>query len=95
MFKFSDGGLITGALSGGGGNNTLDYSPRTTAIVVNLQTNAATSIGGGYTAIQSFVGGHSVADQLIGLLNSANTFNITGPNSGTVNGASDSVRSRI
>lgn len=63
-FVFPDGASVPGALNGGGGNNTLDYSAYTTAVSVNLLTSAAT----GTASIASFsnVIGGSSNDTLIG-----------------------------
>lgn len=41
-FVFPDGASTSGALNGGGGSNTLDYSAYTTAVSVNLLTSTAT-----------------------------------------------------
>lgn len=85
-FKFGQGAFVSGTLSGGGGNNTLDYSGRSDAIQLNLQTSTATGIGGGYVAIQNLVGSSSTADKLIGT-NVATNWNITAGNTGNVNGS--------
>jgi len=85
-FKFSTGAFVSGTLSGGGGNNTLDYSPRSDAIQVNLQTSTATAIGGGYISIQNLVGSSNTADKLIGT-NATTNWNITAGNTGNVNGS--------
>jgi hypothetical protein len=84
-FQFKDGSSISGVVNGGGGNDTLDYSGRTANIVTNLQTNSSTAIGGGFSFIENLVGSSSTADMLIGA-DAANIFNITGANSGNVNG---------
>lgn len=84
-FQMSDSGVISGTLSGGGGLNKLDYSSRSAAILLNLATNSVTSVGGGYTAIQSFTGSKAVGDQIIGA-NSNTAWDISGSNSGDVNG---------
>ncbi len=84
-FRLLTPGFVSGVINGGLGSNTVDYSQRTNGAVINLQTGAATSIGGGFTAIQSFIGSSGADDLLIGA-NTANTWNITGGNSGNVNG---------
>jgi hypothetical protein len=55
-FVFSDGAGIDGALTGGGAD-TLDYSPYTTSVVVNLQTGFATGVGGSVSGITVVFGG--------------------------------------
>src|SRR5262249_3094505 len=46
-FVFGDGAGVSGNVTGGsGGANTLDYSAYTTSVYVNLQTFAATGVGG-------------------------------------------------
>ena len=88
-FRFVPSGFVSGKLNGGTGQNGIDYSQLTTGIVFNLQTRAATAIGGGFQNIQSVVGssGSSDAsnDTLIGA-DSNTSWNITGPNSGSLNG---------
>jgi Ca2+-binding RTX toxin-like protein len=64
-FKFTAAGSLSGTVNGGAGTNTLDYSARTSDVTVNLVTGAATSIGGGVTAIQNVNGG-SGNDRLTG-----------------------------
>lgn len=84
-FGFAAGGSVSGTLEGNGGTNILNYSGKTTAISVNLQTGAASAVGQGYLNIQGVVGGSSSGDTLTGT-NTVNTWNITGPNSGNLNG---------
>ena len=88
-FKFSETGFINGSVNGGLGFNTLDYSPRTDGIVLNLQTNSATAVGAGFLQIQNLIGSSSEIsshfDTLIGP--NANTeWNITAANTGNLNG---------
>ena len=88
-FKFTGAGFINGSVNGGLGYNTLDYSPRTDGIVLNLQNNSSTAIGGGFLLIQNVIGSSSETsshfDTLIGP--NANTeWNITGANAGNLNG---------
>jgi hypothetical protein len=44
-------------MDGGGGTNTLDYSAYMGNIIVNLQLNSATGVGGGIANIQNVTGG--------------------------------------
>jgi PKD domain len=83
VFVFSPGFTIAGNLSGGTGGGTLNYTGYTTAVTVNLQTNKATGVTGLATNLDGASGG-SGTNTLIGA-NTANTWNITGANSGTVN----------
>ena len=55
-FMLSDGASIAGALIGGDGIDTADYSAYTTDIMVDLQTNKATHTGG-FDTVESFIGG--------------------------------------
>ncbi|WP_397570756.1 beta strand repeat-containing protein [Schlesneria sp. T3-172] len=88
-FKFSAAGFVSGSINGGLGLNTLDYSGRTESIVVNLQTNSATAVGGGFLLIQNLVGSSgatpSAFDTLIGT-NLATDWSITSGNTGNLNG---------
>jgi acrosin len=83
-FKFADNIGVSGTVNGGGGTDTLDYSAYTSAhaVTVNLQTSAATNLGG-FTSITNFVGGAG-SDTLTGA-NTANTWNLTGANTGNIN----------
>jgi len=56
-FAFSNGASVSGSINGGSGSNTLDDSNYTTTVNINLTTNTATSIGGGFSNIQCFLGG--------------------------------------
>jgi hypothetical protein len=55
-FWFDDGASVAGNLTGGGAD-TLDYTPYTTSVVVDLQTSSATGVGGTLSGIASVVGG--------------------------------------
>lgn len=83
------GGFESGTIQGGKGSNTLDYSAGTSGVIVNLQKLTATGIGGGFGQIQNFVGSNGPDvpnyDFLIGA-DTANTWSISGKNSGTLNG---------
>jgi hypothetical protein len=69
-FRFFPGGDIAGTISGGGGDDELDYSALDEPITINLQTFAAPHINGGgaggFSSIRGLVGGMSLADTLIG-----------------------------
>jgi hypothetical protein len=58
-FVFDDGAGVDGIIDGGGGTNTLDYSPYTSSLLVDLQTGFATGVGGGIANIQNVTGGSS------------------------------------
>jgi hypothetical protein len=62
-FKFVTGGSVTGAINGGGGVNTLDYSAYVGDIVVDLALGTATAVSGGIANIQNVTG--SQGDDLI------------------------------
>jgi len=83
-FVFSNGAGITGAINGGAGTNTLDYSLYSTAVSVNIATGIATNITGGFTNIQNFIGGMTLTDTLTGP-NTANTWMITNVDEGSIN----------
>jgi autotransporter-associated beta strand protein len=85
-FQFGAAGRVPLLVDGGGGSNTLDYSiDGGAAVVVNLQTQAASRVkggaGGGFRNIQSVVGSSAAADVLIGQ-NVATLWQITGGNAG-------------
>jgi hypothetical protein len=90
LFRFQSGGTVPAVLDGGGGVNTLDYSPNGgMAATVNLQLRAASRIkggaAGGYGNIHHFIGSGSAGDNLVGA-NTLNNWNITAANAGNVNG---------
>jgi hypothetical protein len=58
-FLFYDGASVDGAINGGGGTNTLDYSGYSSSVIVDLQTGFATGVGGGVWNIQNVNGGTS------------------------------------
>jgi hypothetical protein len=83
-FTFSPGAKLAGNIDGGGGiADAIDYANYGAAVTVKLQTLTATGTAG-LANVESFVGS-AKADTLIGL-NQANQWNITGANTGTVNG---------
>ena len=83
-FKFAPGGFLSGAINGGGGVNTLDYSQLTSSVVVNLQSTISTGVGGGVYSVQNIIGSASNNDTLVGA-NIANTWKITARDSGNIN----------
>ncbi len=83
-YIFEDGASITGNITGG--SNVLDYSANTTGISVNLNTNTATGVTGTVSNIVNVIGGTG-SDTLTGA-DSANAWNITGVNAGSVSGVS-------
>jgi hypothetical protein len=56
-FVFADGAGVDGTIDGGVGTNTLDYSAYSSSVLVDLQTGAATGVGGGIANIQNVNGG--------------------------------------
>ncbi|MBE9128263.1 filamentous hemagglutinin N-terminal domain-containing protein, partial [Coleofasciculus sp. LEGE 07081] len=82
-FIFNDGITISGTINGQGGTDTLDYSNYTTDPMVNLG-----ALGG--VSIEQVVGSTNAQSTLIGT-NTDNTWQITGANSGTVNGTLDFI----
>jgi hypothetical protein len=78
-------GSLSGALDGGAGLDTLDYSGRATAVSVNLQTGTATSLGS-FANIEELLGSASVDDQLTGR-DEASDWNITEDFGGNIGGA--------
>ena len=76
-FVFADGASLSGAISGGAGSNTLNFSAEASPVVVNLAT-------GGYALFQNVIGG-SATDTLIGP-NSTNVWDVTNNGSGDLNG---------
>ncbi|MEQ9368053.1 MAG: CHAT domain-containing protein [Coleofasciculus chthonoplastes F3-SA18-01] len=77
-FSLNDGVTFTGTVDGGTGTDTLDYSTYTSPLTVNLAV-----LGG--TNIEQVQGTVNATSSLIAN-NTANTWTITGSNSGTVNG---------
>jgi hypothetical protein len=54
-FLFDDGATLSGNLAGG--SDTLDYSPYSTTVIVDLQTGIATGVAGSVSGIVNVVGG--------------------------------------
>jgi ELWxxDGT repeat protein len=97
-FKFADGATLRGAIVGGAGSNTLDYSAYTRGRTITLTMPGLTpgssngteaSLSGGFQNITAVVGSASTTsfDTLTGP-NAASTWNLTGANAGSVNGLS-------
>ena len=82
------GGSVPGFIDGGPGAGvaTLDYSALAGPVTVNLQSGTADDIGGTFSNINNFVGSASTANTLIGP-DAGATWDITGANSGSVNGS--------
>jgi hypothetical protein len=77
-FVFSEQASISSIINGNGGTDTLDYSAFTSPLTVNLQTIGA-------VGIEQIIGTTAAPSTLIGT-NTPSTWNITGSNSGSVNG---------
>ena len=58
-FVFADGAGVDGAIDGGGGTNSLDYSAYSSSVIVDLQTGSAAGVGSGIVnnSIQNVTGG--------------------------------------
>jgi hypothetical protein len=57
LFAFANGASVSGAVNGGGGTNSLDYSAYTSRVLVDLKIGSATGVGGGIANIQIVAGG--------------------------------------
>jgi len=84
-FVLEDGAGVDGAVIGGGGINTLDYTAYTTAVLVNLTTGSATGTAG--TSDIAVIMGGSASDTLTGPITNA-TWTLNGLNAGDVGGVS-------
>ncbi len=79
---------VSGVIDGGGGADTLNFSGRTTAVTVTMEAsgpNRATATGG-WTDIGTVIGSSATTNTLVGA-NTTNTWDLTGPNAGTLDGA--------
>jgi murein DD-endopeptidase MepM/ murein hydrolase activator NlpD/Ca2+-binding RTX toxin-like protein len=85
LFKFQQGGSLSGNLQGGGGNNGVSYANTAGPVDVNLQSGSATKIGGKFSGMTTFTGSSSSADHLTGP-DSANLWHVGGNNGLTLNG---------
>jgi len=74
---------LSGNLDGDDGSDVLNYAARTTAVTVDLGAGTATGIDGIFSNIESLVGS-GADDNLIGG-DTANTWNLTGDNTGNIN----------
>jgi len=82
-FTFSDGVSISGTVDGTSATgNEIDLSAYTTNVSINLQTSAATGTGG-FSNIQSFIGGSGGSNTFTGA-NVVNAWTITADDTGTV-----------
>ena len=79
---------LSGVIAGAAGTDTLDYSLAATPVTVNLNDTSATRVNGGaaagFSGITDLIGGGG--DDILIADNTANTFNITGPDDGDVDG---------
>ncbi len=66
-FLIDDQATLSGSLSGGG-SDTLDYSPYSTTVLVDLQTGVATGVGGSVSGITTVLGGNGNGAQAYNLL---------------------------
>ncbi len=85
-FQFGPSGFVSGTINGGGGIDALDYSHRSTGVIMNLATGTATAVGSGFTRISDVYGSSDNTDTLIGDNNVLNTWYITSANAGNING---------
>ena len=85
-FVFADGAAMSGVVDGAAGSDSVDHSAQTGAVSIALD-------GSAYVNIENFVG-NDIDSTLIGA-NSANSWIITGANSGTVATATFSGFTRL
>ena len=64
-FRLADGQGVSGFIDGGGGINTLDYSPYKSSVAIDLATGAATQVANGVTRVANAYGG-AAADRIVG-----------------------------
>jgi acrosin len=83
-FNFNAGGSLTGTIDGGAGANTLNYTTYYAPVTYNLESGTVSGLTGTLASIQDFVGS-AYSDTIVGQ-NSGTTFNVTGANSGNING---------
>ena len=74
-FVFADGASMTGVVDGGAGTDTVDHSAQTGAVSIALD-------GSAYVNVENFIG-NDIDSTLLGA-NSANSWTISGSNSGSV-----------
>ena len=82
-FSFINSGNITGNIDGAAGQDTLDYSSFSGPVTVELETPLTTGLGS-FNSIETLIGSGN-NDELKGSINDE-TFNISGPNAGSING---------
>jgi hypothetical protein len=82
-FSFTNGGSVNAVINGAGSVTNFDYSAYTNPVTVNLSNNTATGTGG-FSSVNKFTGNGNNST-LIGP-NTTTTWNITGANTGNVNG---------
>ncbi len=83
-FILNAGGSISGSIDGMAGADRLNYAPRAAAVAVSLGTSTATDVAA-FAGIEAFIGS-AAPDSLQGP-NAANTWSISGANTGNVGGA--------
>ena len=82
-FVLANGAGVSGTIDGGTDDSaapavdSFDYSAYTTAVTVNLATSAATGVAG-FVAIDTFIGGQSADDQVVGPADASVLWNVTG-----------------
>ncbi len=100
QFTITGAGVITGGLIGGGGNNVIDASGSTSAIIAQLTNANATGNQVGWdlseinptdgivqiSGINTVTANSALANTLLGYLASDNIWDIDAPNSGDING---------
>jgi hypothetical protein len=77
------GGSLNGSVDGGVGSDTLSYAGRTTPVTLSIAPATATSVGSQWLGFETIVGGSST--NTLTASNVANTWTLTGPNTGTLN----------
>ena len=86
-FIFDDASIITGVVNGGGGTDTINLGLYTTNVNVNLASKTFAGVNtGGFTNVESFVGGMATSTVIGPNVNSA--WNISGADQLSVGGIS-------
>ena len=86
-FTFAASSSLGGRIDGGAGNNTIDESAQSIPINLNVQNSTVTGLQNPFANIQNVIGGTNAANTLLGPTTDT-TYNITGQNTGSVNGLS-------
>ena len=86
VFVIQDDARVAGTLDARGGADTLDYSPIETVVTIDRRVATLPRITGAVVGIEMLVGGSSADDRLIGP-NTSITWELTGPDEGTLVGA--------